>query len=83
MFQCYGLILKKSWSDVENETKSGFQRCTTSIQRKCPDIKRMLKRHYVTLIQRYLHDVPVASTLVKRLSKPIGLVTSMNLWIDG
>ena len=43
----------------------------------------MLKRHYVTLIQRYLHGVPVASTLVKRLSKPIGLVTSMNLWIDG
>ena len=43
----------------------------------------MLKRHYVTLIQRYLNGVPVASTLVKPLSKPIGLVTSMNLWIDG
>ena len=83
MFQCYGLILKKSWSDVENETKSGFQRCTTSIQPKCLHDKRKLKRRYVTLIQCYLNGVPVASALVKALSKPIGLVRSMNLWIDG
>ena len=63
-----------------------FERCTTLIQRQCPTLKQ--RRNNViqlrnnvgtTLIQRYFN---LASTLVKAILNPIGLVMIMDLQID-
>ena len=69
----------------ENPT-SYFQRCTTLIQRQCPtlnnvettlhNVETTLHNVDTTLIQSFFN---LATTLVKAILNPIGLVTIMDL----
>ena len=74
---------------MKQNPTSDFQRCTTLIQRESPTMKkRRAALHNVqatlpnvgtTLVQRFFNP---ASTLVKAILNPIGLVMVMVLQID-
>ena len=59
---------------MKQNLTSDFQRCTTLIQRQCPTLKQRyptLKQCCTTLVQRCFN---LASTLVKAVLNPMGLV---------
>ena len=71
---------------MKQNPASNFQRCTTLIQRQCLTLKKRRnnvtqRRNSVgtTFIQRCFN---LASTLVKVILNPIGLVMIMDLQID-
>ena len=66
LFQRCGSTLK-----MKQNPTSDFQRCTTLIQRQCPTLKQRRNNVGTTLIQRCFN---LASTLVKAILNPIGLV---------
>ena len=88
-------FVDQRWNNVDTTLKmkqnptSDFQRCTTWIQRESPTMKkRRTALHNVqttlpnvgtTLVQRCFN---LASTLVKAILNPIGLVMVMVLQID-
>ena len=92
--RCFNVVDQR-WNNVDTTLKmkqnptSDFQRCTTLIQRESPTMKkRRAALHNVqttlpnvgtTLVQRFFNP---ASTLVKAILNPIGLVMVMVLQID-
>ena len=92
--RCFNFVDQR-WNNVDTTLKmkqnptSDFQRCTTWIQRESPTMKkRRTALHNVqttlpnvgtTLVQRFFNP---ASTLVKAILNPIGLVMVMVLQID-
>ena len=63
-------------SDFQRYTKLIQRRCPTLIQRRCPTFKQRWNKIDTTLSQRFFN---VASSLVKAISKPVGLVISTDL----
>ena len=87
--QRYFNVVDQRWNNVDPTLKmkqnptSDFQRRTTLIQRRCPTLKKRWNNVETTLhnvgkmlIQRCLH---LASTFVKNILNPIGLVMIMDL----
>ena len=81
--RCFNVVDQR-WNNVDTTLKmkqnptSDFQRCTTLIQRQCPTLKQRRNNVGTTLIQRCFN---LASTLVKTILNPIGLVMIMDLQI--
>ena len=86
--RCFNVVDQR-WNNVDRTLKmkqnptSDFQRWTTLIQRQCPTLKQRWNNVETTLhnvgtmlIQRCFH---LASTLVKIILNPIGLVMIMDL----
>ena len=86
--RCFNVVDQR-WNNVDPTLKmkqnptSDFQRRTTLIQRRCPTLKQRWNNVETTLhnvgtmlIQRSLH---LASTLIKIILNPIGLVMIMDL----
>ena len=79
--RCFNVVDQR-WNNVDATLKmkqnstSDFQRCLTFIQRRCPTLKQRWN-NFDTTLSRHCFDV--GSTLVKTISKPVGLVISTDL----
>ena len=75
-------VVDQRWNNVDQTLKlkqsptSDFQRFTRLIQRRCPTLKQRWNKIDTTLSWLFFS---VSSTLVKAISKPVGLVISTDL----